>query len=297
MSLASRVTLLSQRVAAEIKAVRAELAVRATPPGIIEPFGGIDIPAGWLKCEGQSLARSAYPDLFSALTKLLVGSTTNGSTSVTITSGQTQAELQEYVGMPISGSPLGLGAVIVSVAGSVLTLDLPSSATATGAELRVVPHGYAGGTTFNLPNLKTRVPVGRDTTDTAFDRLGETGGEKAVTLSSAQIPAHTHPASSSGGSHAHTAVADGDGGHNHTTRTWGHGLGGGGASAVTRHTASGAAFTYDMPSTTDGAHSHPITVDTSASHSHTIDVSNNTGGGGSHNNLQPYVVLNYIIKT
>lgn len=23
----------------------------------------------------------------------------------------------------------------------------------------------------------------------------------------------------------------------------------------------------------------------------------NTGGGGAHNNLQPYIVLNYIIKT
>lgn len=35
-----------------------------------------------------------------------------------------------------------------------------------------------GSTTFNLPNLKGRVPVGLDGTQTEFDTLGETGGSK-----------------------------------------------------------------------------------------------------------------------
>lgn len=35
-----------------------------------------------------------------------------------------------------------------------------------------------GSTTFNLPNLKGRVPVGRDAGQTEFDTLGETGGNK-----------------------------------------------------------------------------------------------------------------------
>lgn len=35
-----------------------------------------------------------------------------------------------------------------------------------------------GSTTFNLPNLKGRVAVGKDTSQTEFDTLGETGGSK-----------------------------------------------------------------------------------------------------------------------
>ena len=35
-----------------------------------------------------------------------------------------------------------------------------------------------GTTTFNLPNLKGKVPVGLDSNDTDFDTLGETGGSK-----------------------------------------------------------------------------------------------------------------------
>lgn len=42
-----------------------------------------------------------------------------------------------------------------------------------------------GSTTFNLPNLKGRVPVGFDISDTAFDTLGETGGSKTDNLSNA----------------------------------------------------------------------------------------------------------------
>jgi microcystin-dependent protein len=49
-----------------------------------------------------------------------------------------------------------------------------------------------GSTTFNLPDLKGRVPVGLDLTQTEFDVLGEKGGEKAHLLTTAEIPSHTH---------------------------------------------------------------------------------------------------------
>ncbi|HZX01253.1 MAG TPA: tail fiber protein, partial [Candidatus Paceibacterota bacterium] len=49
-----------------------------------------------------------------------------------------------------------------------------------------------GSTTFNLPNLKGRVAVGLDAVQTEFDALGETGGEKTHTLTTNEMPAHTH---------------------------------------------------------------------------------------------------------
>ena len=49
-----------------------------------------------------------------------------------------------------------------------------------------------GSTTFNLPNLKGRVPVGVDSSQTEFDTLGETGGEKTHTLTVDEMPSHQH---------------------------------------------------------------------------------------------------------
>lgn len=53
-----------------------------------------------------------------------------------------------------------------------------------------------------------------------------------------------------------------------------------------------------------GAHSHSFsTGGRSAAHTHGITVndfsgsSGSSGSGSAHNNLQPYIVLNYIIKT
>ena len=101
-----------------------------------------------------------------------------------------------------------------------------------------------GSTTFNLPNLKGRIPVGRDAAQTEFDVLGETGGEKTHLLTIAEMPSHTH-----------TYTRDTD------TST--------GAQTV----SSTNKIQQDSSATTDS-----------------------TGGDTTHNNLQPYIVLNYIIK-
>ena len=45
-----------------------------------------------------------------------------------------------------------------------------------------------GSTTFNVPNLKGRVGVGKDSTQTEFDALGENGGAKTHTLTTNEIP-------------------------------------------------------------------------------------------------------------
>jgi len=50
-------------------------------------------------------------------------------------------------------------------------------------------YGGDGETTFNLPDLRGRVPVHQG----AGFGMGQIGGVEAVTLTVQQIPAHTHP--------------------------------------------------------------------------------------------------------
>lgn len=59
-----------------------------------------------------------------------------------------------------------------------------------------------GSTTFNLPNKKGKISVGLDTSDTDFNTIGKTGGEKTHTLTIEEMPKHRHgirTSSSSGG--------------------------------------------------------------------------------------------------
>lgn len=49
-----------------------------------------------------------------------------------------------------------------------------------------------GSTTFNLPNLKGRVPVGLDSDDTDFNTIGKIGGEKKHKLTIEELASHNH---------------------------------------------------------------------------------------------------------
>jgi microcystin-dependent protein len=127
-----------------------------------------------------------------------------------------------------------------------------------------------GTTTFNLPNLKGRVAVGLDSSQTEFDVLGETGGAKTHTLTTAEMPSHTH-------------IQDQ---HRHQVAT------NNAAEATTIGGYSPATMTMFFGTDRAGSIAYHATamVNTTATNQ-------NTGGGGAHNNLQPYIVLNYIIKT
>jgi microcystin-dependent protein len=117
-----------------------------------------------------------------------------------------------------------------------------STTYSTLATLLADKYGTHSGTDYYLPNLKGRVPVGLDSTQTEFDTLGETGGAKTVTLTQGQIPSFNHEIQmSAGGGDGTTYVRGSSGGYS-----------------------------------------------TSLYYSH--------GSGEAHPNLQPYIVVNYIIK-
>lgn len=132
-----------------------------------------------------------------------------------------------------------------------------------------------GSTTFNIPDLRGRVAVGRDSSGT-FANIAATGGAETHALDVTQIPSHTHIQNS----------------HNHTQNSHGHGtntrIGWGAGSRGLDWGRTDA----NSPATAWGAGSSSTT----ASNQSTTATNQNTGSSSPHNNLQPYNTVNYIIK-
>lgn len=120
-----------------------------------------------------------------------------------------------------------------------------------------------GSTTFRLPDLRGRVPVGCDSTQAEFTVLGRIGGEKAVTLQESQVPAKTWQLNASTGDAPYCGVL----------RTFGN------QNITVTQTAQ---YVYDS-------------VQSRTSPNMASRVSWSYGGGESHNNLQPYATVNFII--
>lgn len=104
-----------------------------------------------------------------------------------------------------------------------------------------------GSTTFNVPNLKGRVPVGRDSSQSEFNARGETGGAKTHTLTTAQMPTHSHT----------------------------------------------VAFNLDNAGTNTN---EGLASSAGADVQITNTATTTAGSGEAHPNLQPYIVLAYLIK-
>ena len=147
-----------------------------------------------------------------------------------------------------------------------------------------------GSTTFAVPDLRGRIPVGLDATQTEFDALGETGGTKSQVLTTSELPSHNHTQSS----HNHTQNAHGhslyDAGHAHSQYL---GWGGGGYvlpywDGNTARAIYGGAF--GNPSGTGVSFQS-----TTATNIATTATNQNTGGGTGHNNLQPYMATRYLV--
>jgi microcystin-dependent protein len=178
-----------------------------------------------------------------------------------------------------------------------------------------------GSTTFNIPNMGGRVPVGLDSGQAEFDALGETGGTKTHTLTESEMPSHTHTLSgtnsntnnqSNNHTHNNNTMSD-PGNHEHSVQTrgtlgqgryiYGDFIGGAGSTHWNPNswgTITGTAFSNEAIGAGNGSHTHTYTTaGVSADHTHLFTSSgtnSDTGGGAAHNNLQPYVALNYIIK-
>lgn len=128
-----------------------------------------------------------------------------------------------------------------------------------------------GASTFNLPDIKGKVIVGVDNSDTDFGTIGKVLGEKTHTLTTEEMPGHSHDGGTSDGKTAfmRAVVVAGDFyARNHVVSN---------GSGVYKDYGEGSS---DFPG---------------ANHYHTF-TTNSTGGSQAHNNIQPSFVTNYIIK-
>ena len=114
-----------------------------------------------------------------------------------------------------------------------------------------------GSTTFSLPDYRGRVLVGMAASGT-FNVIGKVGGAETHTLTTGEMPVHSHGVT--------------DPGHVHTTSI--------SSSAGASGALSGDA---DTATTNTGSATTGISID-------------NAGSGGSHNNLQPYAVDRYWVR-
>ena len=137
-----------------------------------------------------------------------------------------------------------------------------------------------GSTTFNLPNLRGAVPVGRDSAQTEFDTLGEIGGAKTHSLTEAQMPSHSHTGNSGPVAGGLTLYPSGT------------------LYEILMGTAAGAnrLFYSRNGDANNGVQGMTPGINAiNADHSNNF-TTNPSGSGEAHNNLQPYIVVNYIIK-
>lgn len=116
-----------------------------------------------------------------------------------------------------------------------------------------------GSTTFNLPDLSMRFPLGRSN-QAGTDKVGATGGEVAHILTLSEMPVHGHYLSQNHGAHSFSWGDTGDVGTD--------------ATATPGAPSGNKLYTWQS----------------------SWNKTQSEGSGMAHNNMPPYIVIGFIIK-
>lgn len=157
------------------------------------------------------------------------------------------------------------------------------------ALFNVIGYTYGGsGSNFNMPDMRDRVPVGKSSSATPYDltSVGNTGGDKTVALTKSEIPAHKH--SLVNGTDGSTSSTNTTGAHTHNT-AYADSAGGSGSNYRVSDSSQSGASTGGVLTTSNGDHSHNLLGNTGSGVSDGLT-------GSAHKNMQPYIVMRYIIK-
>lgn len=219
----------------------------------------------------------------------------------------------------VADTPTGL---VTSFAGGTapagwLLCDASSVSTTTYAALfALIGYTYGGsGASFNLPDLRGRIPVGLAAasglgatgtgtvtggSSLAAQTLGSWAGAETVTLSSTESAAkiHTHTVSTSA-THSHTVTESAT--HQHNTRTLLIGFSdrvqvSGGTTASQRTQNDFYPNTHATSSSSIGAASTLSGGSSSGKSGITVVDATGAVATAGHQNMQPYIVTNFMIK-
>lgn len=246
----------------------------------------IDLPVGWPEPRGsfqQPVERPTVdpdggtlqvvcfniawlPVVLGALQQFLLQATWKYSTDAEL--NEVRSRAMDLINMFGEGCAMIGPGLIVMFAGASLPdgwLACDGSAVSRGtyaalfAAIGTVFGNGDGSTTFNVPDCRSRLPVGVGTGSGLTPRaLGDTGGEETHQLSITEMP-----------SHAHT-----DSGHYHSIHT---------------HAAAVALTPGELPVATPELPAEATSTGNAAIQ--------NSGGDGAHENMSPFLALNFIIKT
>jgi microcystin-dependent protein len=121
-------------------------------------------------------------------------------------------------------------------------------------------YGGDGQSTFDLPNLQSRVPIHMGTGGGSSYTLGEMGGSEQVTLTLQQLPIHSHQAL---------------------------------AASTGQVTSPANSVLANATSSQTGLHIYSTGTATIPLNSSAIS---NEGGSQPHDNMQPFLCINFIIS-
>jgi len=239
-------------------------ATTGVPTGALTPFAGASAPTGWLLCQGQAVSRSTYASLFTAISTAFGAG--DGSTTFNLPDMRARSAIGSGTGQFV----LLFASTAVNTSTSQITV-LSNNSLFTGTPVVLtnsggtVPTGLTAGITYYVMRASaTLIWLASSLADAIQGNNITLTGQGSGTNTLTQTLS-TNSLAAQGGEEQHALVVAEIPSHNHSVPT---GL-------------------LQKPQGTGGLNAASIDPTSSGF----------TGGSTAHNVRNPFLALNYIIKT